>query len=291
MSTTNFQNAFDMSVLAEAAYYEGINNNADNLEGTQWDKPENGNINSNKGLFKYANSTWQVIYHVPNNDTGLQFYLVKNKETDAYTLAFSGTSVAGGNNPRQNFSDTLADAGNALGSIGDISSPFPIQLFDAINHIRKRSTPAGQTYQKLYWNPSSTANKNLIYSANSSEESTYIDELYIGQSDDVGLGLIPQGVDISLTGQSLGGFLVQALTLLDPANNIDKGYSFNGPGVSEKIVLILQIIKGSVLYPANIENWYGETGVEIITPPIAQQGVIYDVNSVDINLGDFNQAA
>lgn len=110
MSNINFQNAFNMSVLAEAAYYEWVDNNANHLEGTQWDIETKGN--SGKGLFSYANSTWEVIYHVPNNNTGLQFYLVKDKVTDAYTLAFSGTSAPGGNNPRNpdyDFSDMGTD--------------------------------------------------------------------------------------------------------------------------------------------------------------------------------------
>lgn len=116
MTNVIFQNAFNMSVLAEAAYYEGVDNNANHLEGAKWDQVDG--IRLNEGIFSYANSTWEVIYHVPNNNTGLQFYLVKDKVTDVYTLAFSGTSAPGGNNPRNvDGSDILTDLNNALGSI------------------------------------------------------------------------------------------------------------------------------------------------------------------------------
>lgn len=136
---------------------------------------------------------YSVLNHAPNDPTGFSATVFMNNETGKMTIAFRGTETDGFLNP-----DVLEDGFLAVeGYARD-------QIYSLYNYIQRLITPPNETVAQ--WVRAETFDP---------AGDVIITWALTGTAH--GLGVIPEGAQIDVTGHSLGGHLAMAASRLFPS--------------------------------------------------------------------------
>lgn len=183
---------------------------------------------------------YEFIHHKPNDETGFSATVFRDRQTGQYVFALRGT-------------DALLDVSSYLDIAGGAAG---YQIISMLNYYQRLVTPADQQAVQVE-----------IYSDNGQLRSRTFYEN--------GLGEIPAGASMSVTGHSLGGHLSAAFAYAHP-ELIVAGYSYNGPGVGPGLGALLGLVSNDLgLNPGhgaagsflnlNAENDYVTPPAELVT--------------------------
>ncbi len=175
-------------------------------------------------------SHWRVADHIPNSSNGFSATVFVSKDNPGvYTLAIRGTEP---------FTQWTTDL--TLADIADIGADGIAlnQAIDLVNYYQQLITEKGnqavqyEVYEGFVPPPEGT-DYQLVTGIIPLPVAMY---RYIKVSDSSdGLGVIPVGTKINVTGHSLGGHLALILSRFDPAR-IDAVHTYNAPGFDTDII-------------------------------------------------------
>jgi hypothetical protein len=185
------------------------------------------------------------LHHTPNDPFGFSATLFKGNESGEITLAIRGTEP---------------NADDASGTV---------DLFEANIDISDRGLARNQLislynyYQRLTHAGEVTQWRVIVTEIFPGVTST----TYVKTTEPTGLGIIPSGTPINLTGHSMGGHLALALSRLFP-NDFNSIYTYNAPGFKDTPLVndfFNMLVPGANTFPAGkITNVFAEPNAEII---------------------------
>jgi len=176
-------------------------------------------------------SHWRVADHIPNTSSGFSATVFERKDNlGQYTLAIRGTEP---------FTQWITDL--TLADIADVGADGIAlnQAIDLYNYYQQLITEKGkqavqyEVYEGILPPPEDAEYIQLNTGSGLLSAPEY---LYLRVSSPAdGLGVIPEGHTIDVTGHSLGGHLALILSRLDP-NRIDAVHTYNAPGFDTGII-------------------------------------------------------
>ncbi|MEN8180787.1 MAG: hypothetical protein ABFS39_19505 [Pseudomonadota bacterium] len=176
-------------------------------------------------------SDWRVANHLPNTSAGFSATVFESVDNPGeYTLAIRGTEPGA----QWGTDLTLADIA-VIGADGIALS----QAIDLFNYYQQLITAEGQqavqyeVYEGILPPPQGAVYIQLDTGSGPLSAPMY---RYLEVSDLAdGLGVIPDGTMIDVTGHSLGGHLALIMSRLDPAR-INDVHTYNAPGFDTGII-------------------------------------------------------
>jgi pimeloyl-ACP methyl ester carboxylesterase len=234
---------FELSQLAQASYAlweEGVSINVLMDKGSFSDSQARRFLGLDENDAPIAGKGYTLLAHTPNDPvTGFSATVFRSNETGKITIAFRGTD--GG-------LDIVEDGFLAVeGYARD-------QIYSLYNYVQRLLAPAETSVAQ--WVRSETFDP---------AGDVVISWALTGTAD--GLGVIPAGAQVDVTGHSLGGHLAMAASRLFPTL-VDQVYTYNAPGFTNNAAVndFFASLGGTPAFPAaDITNLYADAGSEIIT--------------------------
>ncbi len=209
----------------------------------------------------YVLQKYSILYHYPNDKTGLSFTLFQNKDTQKYTIAIRGTD---------NLADMISNSGIVIGAplaeqqTLSLANQLEI-LFSPKGSMVRSFKPKGNKVVKKITSLFALRRKKFakgkginLLSCGANSKIGY----FIKKTDSQYQGLLCDK-EFSIVGHSLGGHLAVAAQQLLGKSDANV-YTYNAPGINVEHALLNELRLGrSPISCDNIVNIHG-VGTSII---------------------------